>query len=149
MQNLWRHNRVNKQLQYTYCPLFHKKRQPDNKNWLINRINKRNIFPQISCRRWGREAMWIESKWSAAFFQFISIVFNLTCIKNKLCKTLDYWSKDMLNFELLEKGLGINFSPYLVYDFSRFFFSGYILLTDQISLLDCFYFLRHWSICVF
>ena len=27
-------------------------------------------------------------------------------------------------------------------------FSCYILLTDQISLFDCLYFLRYWAICV-
>ena len=27
-------------------------------------------------------------------------------------------------------------------------FSCYVLLTDQISLSDCFYFLRYWGICV-
>ena len=27
-------------------------------------------------------------------------------------------------------------------------FSSYILLTDQVSLPDCLYFLRYWSICV-
>ena len=32
---------------------------------------------------------------------------------------LDYWSRDMLNFHFIEKGLGIVFSPHFVYDFSR------------------------------
>ena len=27
-------------------------------------------------------------------------------------------------------------------------FSSYILLADQISLPDCLYFLRYWSVCV-
>ena len=32
---------------------------------------------------------------------------------------LDYWSKKMFNFDLLEKRLGIVFPPHIVYDFSR------------------------------
>ena len=54
----------------------------------------------------------------------------------------------MLNFDFLEKGPGIVSPPHFVYDFSKCFLS-YILLTDQVSLLDCLYFLRYWSICVF
>ena len=37
----------------------------------------------------------------------------------KLYKTLGYWSRDVLNFHILEKGLGIVFKPHLLYDFSR------------------------------
>ena len=48
----------------------------------------------------------------------------------------------MLNFEFLEKGLGIVAPPHFVYDFStKIFLSCYILLSDQISLSDCLYFL--------
>ena len=34
-------------------------------------------------------------------------------------KTLDYWSRDMLNFNISEKGLGLVSPPHFVYDFSR------------------------------
>ena len=54
----------------------------------------------------------------------------------------------MLNFDFLEKGLGIVFPPHFVYDFSRKYLSFYALLIDQIALSDCLYFLRYWSICV-
>ena len=57
----------------------------------------------------------------------------------------------MLNFDCLEKGLGIVSPPHFVYDFSRKqekFFSCYIPSTDQISLSDCLYFLRYWAICI-
>ena len=54
----------------------------------------------------------------------------------------------MLSFEFLEKCLGIVSPPYFVYDFQEKCFSCYILLTDQISLSDCLYFLRYWAICV-
>ena len=32
--------------------------------------------------------------------------------------------------------------------FEEKYFSSYILLTDKISLPDCFYFLRYWPICL-
>ena len=56
----------------------------------------------------------------------------------------------MLNFDFLEKILEIVSPPYFVYDFSRkmLLMLYSILLTDQISLPDCLYFLRYWSICV-
>ena len=42
----------------------------------------------------------------------------------------------MLNFEFLEKGLGLVTPPYYIYDFLTKWFPCYILLTDQISLSD-------------
>ena len=44
---------------------------------------------------------------------------NLQCNKIKLYKTLNYWSRDMLNFNFPEKGLGLVSPPHFVYDFSR------------------------------
>ena len=93
--------------------------------------NKKNIFLQKLCRKWGRETssrpllifkkclIWGKSKWSATYFQYILIALNLGCNKNKLCKTLDYWSRDMLNFNFSEKGLGLVSPPHFMYDFSR------------------------------
>ena len=52
----------------------------------------------------------------------------------------------MLNFNFSEKGLGLVSPPNFVNDFEKCF-SCYILLTDQISLSDCLYFLRYWVIC--
>ena len=54
----------------------------------------------------------------------------------------------MLNFDFLEVDLGIVSPPHFGYDFSKKCFSCYVLLTDQVSLPDCLYFLRYWSICV-
>ena len=50
----------------------------------------------------------------------------------------------MLNFGLLEKGLGIVSPPYFVNDFLEKYFSYYIQLTDQVSLPGCLYFLGYW-----
>ena len=49
----------------------------------------------------------------------MSIALNLAYSENKLYKTFDYWSKDMFNFDFLEKGLGIVSPANFVYDFSR------------------------------
>ena len=38
--------------------------------------------------------------------------------KNKLYKTLGYWSRDILNFNFSEKGLGLDSTSHFVYDFS-------------------------------
>ena len=54
----------------------------------------------------------------------------------------------MLNFQFLEKGMRIVSPPHFAYDFQEKYFSCYILLTDQISLPTCLYFLRYWSIYV-
>ena len=48
----------------------------------------------------------------------------------------------MLNFDVLENGLGIVSEPYFVIDYQEKCFSCYILITDQISLPDCL-FLRY------
>ena len=39
--------------------------------------------------------------------------------QNKIYKTLERWSRDMLNLGFLERGLGIVSLPHFVYDFSR------------------------------
>ena len=52
----------------------------------------------------------------------------------------------MLNFDFLDKCLGIVSPAHFVYDFlTKMCFSSYILLTDQISLHGCLYFLRYWQ----
>ena len=54
----------------------------------------------------------------------------------------------MLNFNFLEKDLGIVFPPHFVHGFQEKCFSYHVLLTDQILLPDCLYFTRYWSIRV-
>ena len=54
--------------------------------------------------------------------ELVSIYFdrpNLAYNKHKLYKTLDYWSRDMLNFSFSEKGLEQVCPKNFVYDFSR------------------------------
>ena len=94
-----------------------------------------------------KSLIWGESKWSAAKFRYISIALNLQYNESKLYKTLDYWSRDMLNFNFSEKGLGLVSPPHFVNDFWKKCFSCYLLLIYQISLSDCLYFWRYWTIC--
>ena len=54
-----------------------------------------------------------ESKWSEAYFQYISIALNLPCNKNKLYKTSDYQFKDMLHFNFSGKGLWLVSPPHV------------------------------------
>ena len=89
-------------------------------------FNQRNNFIQKSYTKWGRytssRSLFVvflsfisgKSKWSA-----ISKALNLACNKNKLYRTLDYWFRNMLNFEFSEKDLGIVSTPHIGYDFSR------------------------------
>ena len=48
----------------------------------------------------------------------------------------------------IDKSLRIVFPVYFVYDFQQKYSLCYTLLTDQISLPGCFYFLKYWAICV-
>ena len=50
-------------------------------------------------------------------------------------KLEDYWSRDKLNFDFLEKGLGTVSLPHFVYDFQQKYVC-YIVLPNQISLSD-------------
>ena len=92
--------------------------------------DKKNIFIQKSCRKWDRETssetlfiflksfILSESKWSAAWFHYVLMALKLAYNKNKQLKTLHYWSRDILNFEFLDKGLGLVSPPHFVYTFS-------------------------------
>ena len=106
--------------------------QTDNEKFgQLLEYNKRNIFLQKLCGKWGNETssrplfifkkslIWGESKWSGAYFQLISLALNLQYNKNKLYKTLDHSSRDMVNFNFLEKGLELVSPPHFEYDFSR------------------------------
>ena len=59
-----------------------------------------------------------KSKWSAAWSHYISIVLKLAYNRNKLFKSLYYWSRDMLNFDILDEALGIISPAHFLYDFS-------------------------------
>ena len=90
---------------------------------------KRNTFLKTLCRKWVRETssrllfvlyksfILAKSKWSSDWFDYMSLVLKLAYKRNKLFKTWHSWSRDILNFDFLDKGLGIVSSAYFVYDF--------------------------------
>ena len=97
----------------------------------VKECNNRNIFLQKSCKKWVRETssrplfifykrfIWAKSKWSATQFQSLSIALNLANNQNRIYKTLEYWSRHMLDFDILEKSLRIVPLLHFMYDFSR------------------------------
>ena len=61
---------------------------------------------------------------------------------------MDYWSKDMLNFDFSEKGLELVSSSHFVYDFLRKMFLMLYSINWPISSPDCLYLSRYWAMCV-
>ena len=107
---------VNKQLTDTYCAISH-----DNQKMKFGQVigcNRRNIFLQKECRKWGRETRSRPLLWR----QYISIVLPCYRIKRSCIKLHTagpeillvqryYWSRDiMLNFDFFRKESGISFS---------------------------------------
>ena len=71
---------------------------------------------------------------------------NIFNNKNELYKTLEYWSRDNINFNFLEKGLGLVSPPHFVYDFWRKIF---LMLHSRFNcLIALLYFSRYWAIYV-
>ena len=70
---------------------------------------------------------WIEHVFQSKEFLYLSSnlhaswlsAFNLAHNKNKLCKTSDYWSRDIVKFYFSGKGLWIVSPPHIVSDFLR------------------------------
>ena len=118
---------------------------------------KRYIFLKKLCRKWGRETIsrplfvflksFIlgENERCAAWFHHISIALKLACNRNKLFKTLPYWSIDTLNFDCLSKTLGIVSPAHFVHDFSTKMFR----MLCSINWLNSIVWLSlYWEICV-
>ena len=92
---------------------------------------KRNILLQKLCKNDGRKLVPVrfrvfflsfilrKRKWFAAWFYYISIALKLAYNRNNLFKTLHYWSRDILSFDILDKSLEIVSPAHIVYDFSK------------------------------
>ena len=82
----------------------------------MQKMRQGNYFQTVFC---FLKKLYItgKSKWSVAWFDHILITFKLARNRNKLFKILHYWSRDMLNFDFLDKGLGIVSPAHFVYDF--------------------------------
>ena len=85
-----------------------------------------------------------KSKSSATWFHYILIALKLAYNRNKLFKTFQYCTRDMFNFDILDKGLSEFFLQHIFcIVFQQKCSSSHILLTDQMSLPDYVYFLRY------
>ena len=67
--------------------------------------------------------LFLKNAWSEVKASGLQLGFNifryLGYNKNKLYKTLDYWSRDMLKFNFPENSLELVSLPHFMYDFSR------------------------------
>ena len=52
-------------------------------------------------------------------YSLASMYFDIPQLGMQQKQTLDYWSRNMLNFDFLEKDVAIVSTPYFVHDFSR------------------------------
>ena len=119
--------------------------------------NTRNIFLQISCRKWGRETS------SRPFLFFKIALYEVKASGLQLSFNIFQWpsawytTKKLFRlliqiyslFLVFRKGSGNSFSTiFCVWFFKKKCFSCYILLTQQIALSDFLYFLWYWAICV-
>ena len=95
--------------------------------------NKMNIFLQKLCENESVRLVpdlffiflkklyirWKQVDCTLVAIALMSIALNLQCNKNKMCKTLEYWSRHMLNFHFSENGLGQVSPTHFAYDFSK------------------------------
>ena len=129
--------------------------------------NKGNVFLQKVCRKWGWEIgsrplfiFWINLNFFLVNMRYQQVVCGLASMhfdssqlkiqkKNKLYKTLGYWSRHMLNFNFPEKSLGLVSLPHFLYEFSRnLFLMLFPINWPNYKLSDWLYF-SCWTICVF
>ena len=121
---------------------------------------KRNIFLLKLWKKWGRGTsssqffVFLKSfilgkrKWSEAWFHYISIALKLAYNRKNLFKILHCWSRDMLIFDILDKGLGIVSPAHIVYDFSTKIFLMLYSINWPNFIVWLPYFLRYWAIYV-
>ena len=64
---------------------------------------------------------------------YISINLHLSRNENKLYKTLEYWSKDMLNFDFLEKILKL-VSPHILWMIFQWKYLSRFFLLAEVAL---------------
>ena len=94
-----------------------------------NRIAREGFFFKINAENKARRLVpdfflffkkaLYEVKASGLQIQYILTILNLACNKNKLYKTINLRSRDMCNFDLLEKSVRIVSPPRFLHDFLR------------------------------
>ena len=121
--------------------------------------NKRSIFLRKSCRKCDRE---IISRRCVCFLiklyrslkqvvcNLISICFDSPQLTIKTnCINSQAIDLEICSILIFQKRVWEQFLHHILcMIFQEKCFSCYILLTDQISLSDCLYFLRYWALCV-
>ena len=95
-------------LQYTYCLISHKVKATRQRNLVRQQNITRKIFFFKNMQKMRQNQFQI--------FFFLKNDFYVVNNKSKMYKTLHYSSRDMPNFDFLEKSLGIVFPPNFVYD---------------------------------
>ena len=124
--------------------------------------NMRNILLEKSCTKYGGETslrpLFKKSKLSIPLDQQSEILHSLFWLYVQVeiyqnIITLRCWSLRLTLCKAIlktKRGLELVSLPNFLHDFEKkIFLTLYsILLTDQISLPDCLYFLRHWAVCV-
>ena len=94
----------------------------------LNEYDKRSIFLQKSCWQWCRETSSIPIfvfVFPKTLYYAIASGLQFTFNRPQLIQTVwnfKNWSRDMLNFDFLEKWLRIVSPSHFVYDFSRTLF---------------------------
>ena len=91
-------------MQYAYWTISHKIKATRQWNLVSLKTITREIFSVVYIQ---------------LSFNVFRYPLNLAYNKNKLYVTLDYWSRDMLNFDFLKRVWKIVPPPYFEYDFSR------------------------------
>ena len=130
--------------------------------------NMRNIFPERSCKQRCGESilrlfpknqnwayLWINSLKYYTVLQYYKVLYLVIVYQivgyRKILKVP--WRSLVFTSEktfLKNKKEVWNYSPCLIFCifFKEKYFPCYILLTDQIPLIGCLYFMRYWAICV-
>ena len=123
--------------------------------------NKKNIFLEISYTEYGGETsprpFFKKSKLSIYLDQQSKVLYSLYLLHTKLrvnrnILKLSWRSLAFNSYKaFLKKQKEVwNQCPCLIFSMilEEKYLSWYTLLTDQISLSGCFYFVRYWGICV-
>ena len=118
--------------------------------------NMRNIFREKSCKKYGEETipransrayLWIHSlNFYATYFYCMSSLELFSILKLR-CRPLAFTSYKAF---LKKTKRVLELVPWFIFwiIFEEKYLYRYVLLPDQLSLSDCFYFVRYWVTCV-
>ena len=87
----------------------------------------------------------VSGNWSVVSFQYNVKTLHLADNENKLHEALDYWSRDMLNFDFLEKSQGIISLPHLENEVSKKIIKMVIMLLCLSIVISCLIAFTSWD----